>query len=111
METSRSARMPTFPDTISRKCGKVRNGHAAEAWESTTAEFKSALGREAFQRSVASSVLLKQPLEFASTQTVSVQDQSRAEYLFHNPTLKGPTARIVIGREAGTWKVDRLVAD
>lgn len=82
-------------------------GQAADAWQSTTAEFKSAEGREAFLDFVKKHDFLTKPLEFTSSQLVDIQDQQRSEFVYRVSENK-TTVRLVIGREAGTWKVDRL---
>jgi hypothetical protein len=79
---------------------------AAAAWQTTTAEFKSASGRESFVRQVQGQPALKDPFEFISAQAVTVQDQPRTEYLFREPK-GGATVRVVLGREGSAWKVDR----
>lgn len=89
----------------------IRAGHAGDAWESTTAEFKSAQGKESFTRAMAQAAVLKQPLDFISMQTVEINGQSRAEYLFRALSAPGGTVRLVIGREGGVWKVDRMVME
>lgn len=86
---------------------ELRVSHPEKAWDSTTAEFKSAQGREAFQRELKPLTFLQQPLDFVSAQVVTVQEQPRTEYLFRAKT--GETVRIVIGKEDGQWKVDRWV--
>lgn len=86
----------------------VREGRAAAAWDSTSAEFKSALGRESFVKEAKATAWLAKPVEFVSTNTVTVQDQPRSEYLFRSP--EGKEIRLVLGNEAGTWKVDRWMA-
>lgn len=86
---------------------ELRDSHPEKAWESTTAEFKSAQGREAFQREVKPLTFLQSPLAFVSTQVVMIGEEPRSEYLFRAAT--GPTVRIVIGNESGQWKVDRWV--
>ncbi len=83
----------------------IREGKAADAWQSTTAEFKSAVGKEAFVREVKPLKFLKGAMAFVSTETVMVNDESRSEFQFRAPT--GETARIVLGNEGGVWKVDR----
>lgn len=85
---------------------KIRDGQPELAWESTTADFKSDQGKESFLRSLKTANALKQPLEFVSVQTVALQDLPRNEYIFRSQ--EGQTVRILIGREAGAWKVDRL---
>lgn len=86
---------------------ELRDAHPEKAWDSTTAEFKSAQGREAFQREVKPLAFLQSPLDFVSAQVVEVQGQPRSEYLFRAKT--GQTVRIVIGKDGGQWKVDRWV--
>lgn len=85
--------------------GDLREGRAPQAWDSTTAEFKSAQGKESFARSVRPLKFLKEPLDFVSVQEVAVGDQARSEFLFRAKT--GETVRIVLGREDDQWKVDR----
>lgn len=82
-------------------------GQAQQAWQSTTAEFKSARGQEAFVGDVAARAYLKQPLDFVSLQQVQVGSEARSEFLFRAKT--GETVRIIVAREAGEWKVDRWI--
>jgi hypothetical protein len=86
---------------------ELRESRPEQAWQSTTAEFKSARGREAFVGDVKPLKFLLQPLDFVSAQEVIVREQPRYEYLFRAKT--GETVRIVIGKEDGQWKVDRWV--
>ncbi len=83
---------------------------AGSAWDSTSAEFKSAEGRESFQRFVKTHEHLTQPLDFMSSQTVSVQEQPRSEFVYR-VTANKKIIRLVLARDSGTWKVDRLLAD
>jgi hypothetical protein len=84
---------------------EIREGKPAAAWTSTTAEFKSAQGKESFVRETKEDAFLKEPLDFVSMQTVSVQDQPRSEFVFRAST--GPKVRALVSREEGIWKVDR----
>ena len=84
----------------------VSSGKAGDAWDQTTAEFKSLEGRESFVRSAGKAPIFKQPLQFNSAQQVTVQDQPRTEYLFQSPDAK--MVRVLVGYEGGAWKVDRL---
>lgn len=89
---------------------KIREGHPDQAWDSTTAEFKSAQGKESFVRSVEDIEFLKQPMRFFAVQTVTVQNQPRSEYLFRAPDGNAKTnIRVVIGAEGSEWKVDLWV--
>lgn len=89
---------------------QVRSGQAKEAWDSTTAEFKSAEGRESFVRYVKKHPELSKPLKFVSVQTVQVQGQPRAEY-WYTSDAPGSTIKLLAGRDGGTWHVDRLTID
>lgn len=78
------------------------------AWNSSTAEFKSAQGLESFVKEVKNEKYLTQPMQFVSMQVVMVQEQPRSEYLFRSP--QGSEVRLVLGKENGAWKVDRWLA-
>lgn len=88
----------------------IHEGHPDQAWSATTAEFKSARGKEAFIRDVKQHSFLKEPLQFFAVSTVDVQNQPRSEYLFRAANGQSKTdVRIVLGREDGQWKVDLCV--
>jgi hypothetical protein len=78
-----------------------------KAWDASTVEFKSIEGRESFIRKAKSTPILKEPLKFNSTQTVTVQEHPRTELLYQSPKT-GKSIRLLIGYEGGQWKVDRL---
>lgn len=84
---------------------QIRDGHPQDAWQSTTAEFKSARGKEAFIRDLRGDKGVKTEMSFVSQQTVKVQDQDRIELLFR--AADGSEVRMVLGPEQGVWKVDR----
>ncbi len=88
----------------------IRAGTPEAAWAGTTAEFKSASGRESFLTQVRSLPVLREQFDFVSAQTVTVQNQPRTEYLFRE-SKSGTTVRIVIGKENGSWKVDRWLVN
>jgi len=104
---------PTQPDLEDGRAAseefftQIREGNPGEAWDASTAEFKSIAGRESFVRLVQKSPLLKEPLQFTSTQKVTVQEQPRTEFLYQS-SRSGATVRVLVGYEGGTWKVDRL---
>ena len=87
----------------------IREGRLEQAWESTTAELKSAEGREAFSRRMRKYPFLKSQLDFVSAQTVTVQDRPRTEYHFRS--TGGDSVRLIVANEAGMWKVDRLIVE
>jgi hypothetical protein len=108
-------RAPAQPDVAAgrevadRFLALLRAGKASEAWQSTTAEFKSAEGRETFLKRVKQHPELSKPLAFVSVQTVTVQDSPRAEYLYR--AEGAGTVRLLAGNELGTWRIDRLVTE
>lgn len=87
----------------------MREGKADEAWQSTTADFKSFEGKETFRRRAAKAPVFKQPSDFISVQTVEVGNQPRDEFLYRSKD--GKTARILVADENGAWKVDRVTTD
>ena len=89
---------------------QIRTGHADDAWQSTTAEFKSAEGRESFTRYVKQHPILTKPVSFVSVQMVTVQEQPRAEYLYRGGEAGG-MIHLLAGLENNTWRVDRLTIE
>lgn len=88
----------------------IRVGQAQQAWESTTAEFKSAEGRESFVRSVKKQPVLSKPLSFVSVQTATVQGDPRAEYIYR-AAEGGKTVRLLAGSDRGSWRIDRMIVE
>jgi hypothetical protein len=88
----------------------IRTGKAAQAWESTTAEFKSAEGRESFLRYVKKHPFLAKPMTFVSMQTVMIEDKPRGEYVYR-PSDGTATVRLLAGREHDAWRVDRILVE
>jgi len=91
----------------------IRSGNASAAWETTTAEFKSNQGRENFLKYVEQHPLVKEPLEFYNFQTVTINGLSCAECAFGKQGApgSGPKVRVLLAKEQGKWKVERLIAD
>jgi hypothetical protein len=87
---------------------QIRAGQAKQAWESTTAEFKSAEGAEVFLRSVKQHAWLKKPLEFETAATVTVQNSPRTEYVYKANGGRN-TVKLLVTNERGAAKVDRWV--
>jgi len=85
----------------------IRQGKPSEAWDSTTAEFKSAEGRESFLRSLTTMKHLKEPFRFVSMQSVEANGLEKSEFLFQ--TESGKSVRIIPGMEDGTLKVEHWV--
>jgi hypothetical protein len=89
---------------------QVRAGQAAQAWESTTSEFKSFEGRETFLKFVKQHPAMAKPLSFVSVQTVAVGQSPRSECIFRASDMSG-TFHVLVGNDRGSWRVDRVRAD
>jgi len=89
---------------------RIRSGQPQQAWESTTAEFKSTEGRESFVRYVKKNVILSKPLTFVSVQMVTAQGQPRAEYIYRSEKPPG-NVKLLAGNDRGSWRVDRITID
>lgn len=85
----------------------IRQGNPSEAWDSTTAEFKSAEGRESFLRSLNTVQHVKEPVRFVSMQSVEANGLEKTEFLFQ--TESGKSIRIITGMEDGRGKVEHWV--
>jgi hypothetical protein len=85
----------------------IRDGRADEAWESTTAEFKSAEGRESF-RERARHPALQHELDFVSYNETEVSGLTRGEALYRTPPDVAPAAEVslLLAAEHGTWKIE-----
>lgn len=89
---------------------QIRGGQAQQAWQATTAEFKSAEGRESFLRYVKKHQELSKPVSFVSVQAVTAQGQPRAEYLYR-AGKDGGMIRLLAGLDHDAWRVDRITID
>ncbi len=89
---------------------QIRAGQVDAAWESTTAEFKSDEGREQFRQYVAQFAVLRQPLEFAEYQATRLNGLPRGQCFFR-ATASPARIRVVLAREADTWKADGLFVE
>jgi len=111
---------PSAPDdaqarrVVERFLEQLRTGTVDAAWESTTADFKSDEGRDAFRRFVKGRPVLHQPLEFTTIKQVEVNGLARWEATLRPPaaTQDAPGAvRVLIAQESGVWKVERLTTE
>lgn len=92
----------------------IRKGAVDQAWESTTAEFKSAFGRENFRKWVRNHPVVMKDLEFVKTQPTHPGDLPR-EFLF-TPASEAskPDAaliQVLLARDDRGWRVERLLVD
>lgn len=91
----------------------IRRGEGASAWETTTAAFKSETGRENFLKYVDEHPIVKEPLEFYNFQSVKSNglDCHLVEFGKEGAPAKSLKVRVVVAKEYGKWKVERLIAE
>jgi hypothetical protein len=87
---------------------QVRAGKVDEAWETTTAEFKSAKGKEAFRKVVKQEPILKQRLSEGDQEELSIGNLKRLKVSFEPKSGGGKHVEILLASENGEWKVDSL---
>jgi hypothetical protein len=91
----------------------LRNDKIDAAWESTSAEFKSDMGRENFRRFVKGHPVLKQPLDFAAYEPNQTNGLPFGACDFRTPQSAPTSAkvRILVAREDDKWKVERVIVE
>ncbi len=94
--------------------GELRAGRVEPAWEATSAEFKSLMGRDALRELVKKNSALRAPAEFAESRPSGV---GLTECVFRG-TNAGPkkkpaavTIRVVLSPAAGGWAVEKLAVE
>lgn len=92
---------------------QVRRGQLDAAWQSTTAEFKSYQGRDAFRHQIAQHPWLRQPLEFVQYEVGELNGLLRGQCLYRSAAGKaaGRQVKVAVAQEAGQWKVDSLLIE
>jgi len=88
---------------------QLREGHVDDAWSSTTAEFKSAEGRESFRRVVKNETILKKPMKQSSSEAVTVNNLAMRKVKFQ--TADGSSSKaieLLLAVENDVWKVEHF---
>jgi hypothetical protein len=88
----------------------LRNDRLDAAWAGTTAEFKSFLGRERLHAFVRSQPVLKTALEFSGSQEMEANGIRLMAYTFRAPGTS-PGVQVLLAKEQGQWKVERLTVE
>lgn len=86
---------------------EIRAGRVDAAWAGTTAEFKSLLGMEGLRGLAKKQPALREPVEFVGYAPVERNGLALAECTFRSPK-RGKSVKVVLAREGGDWKVERL---
>lgn len=84
----------------------MKSGDAAGAWESTSAEFKSAEGKESFLRATGPVAYLREPMTYLAAEKLKIGEETRTEFVYSAPS--GAKVKLLLGKEFGAWKVERL---
>lgn len=88
----------------------LRNNRVDAAWAGTTAEFKSFLGRERLHAFVRSQPVLKTDLAFSDSQEFEANGIRLIAYIFRAPATPA-AVRVLLAKEQGQWKVERLTVE
>jgi len=98
--------------TAAKFLDEIRAGKVSNAWESTTTEFKSLLGREGLEGYVRAHPALKEkePADFLSFNTAERGGSPLGECAFRSASRKS-AIKVLLARENGAWKVERLTVD
>jgi hypothetical protein len=98
--------------TAAKFLDEIRAGKVSNAWEGTTTEFKSLLGREGLEGYVRAHPALKEkePADFVSFNTAERNGLPLGECAFRSASRKS-SIKVLLAREDGAWKVERLTVD
>jgi len=89
----------------------IREDRLDAAWDSTTAEFKSDMGRETFHRFAKSHPVLHDPLTYVGYQADQTNGIERGACDFQSAAPASAKIRILVARENKEWKVERLIVE
>lgn len=89
---------------------QIRAGQVDQAWAGTTPEFKSMLGLEGFRSYVRKNPESKAPAEFVACVPKPANGLDLAESSFRS-TKSAKTLKVLLGKDAGTWKVERFAIE
>lgn len=89
---------------------RIRQGQVEQAWQGTTAEFKSMLGLEGLRAYVAAHPELSGPAQFEGQEALDREGLDLAKCRYR-ATPGGQPITVLLAREGGEWKVERLGTD
>ena len=87
----------------------IREDRLDAAWDSTTAEFKSDMGRETFHRFAKGHPVLREPLTYVGYQADKTNGIERGACDFQPQAPGAAKIRILVAQENKLWKVERLI--
>lgn len=89
---------------------QIRNGQVDAAWDATTAEFKSMLGKEGLRSYVKKNPEARAPAEFVACTPRPANGLPLAEATFR-PAKGTKTLKVLLGKEGADWKVERFTIE
>ncbi len=88
----------------------LRQGKSAEAWQGSSAEFKSFMGRENLSAWAKKTPALREKPEFISMEKTNLNGLDRSVFTFRTPkTMK--KIQITLAPELGTFRVEHLAVE
>lgn len=89
----------------------IRSGKVDNAWQETTPEFKSLMGKEAFRDYVKRRPALKSETKFESAKPNQSSTMKLVEFQFSADKPKPLKITVMLSPSENAWRVERLVAD
>jgi hypothetical protein len=90
---------------------EIKSGKVDNAWQETTPEFKSLMGKEAFRDYVKRRPALKSEIKFESSKANQNTKMKLVEFQFRAEKPKPSKITIMLSPSESSWRVERLVAD
>lgn len=88
----------------------IRQGKSAEAWQGSSAEFKSFMGREALSALAKKTPALYEKPEFVSMEKAKVNGLDRTIFTFRTPKAR-KKIQVTLASEQGTFRIEHLVVE
>jgi hypothetical protein len=89
----------------------IRQGEVAAAWQETSTDFKSAMGRDRMKAYVKSESVLRESMTLISESTVELQGRPYHRCVFTPASGKKQVVVLLRAERAGDWKVERLLVE
>lgn len=88
----------------------IRQGKSADAWQGSSAEFKSFMGRQALFALAKKTPGLREKPEFVSMEKAKVNGLDRSIFNFRTPKAM-KKIQVTLALEQGTFRVEHLVVE
>jgi hypothetical protein len=90
---------------------EIKSGKLDNAWQETTPEFKSLMGKEAFRDYVKRRPALKSEIKFESAKANQTSTVKLVEFQFSAVKPKPSKITVMLSPSESSWRVERLVAE